>query len=140
MDGTNITPAPPSGTNAAAANFLNTKVSKTWTFFEGDWHEGNVPIMGPRTHAAWLCSIVFDGARAFEGVTPDLELHCARVNDSAVKLFLKPTVSTETWVGLAREGIKKFDKDVALYIRPMYWAEKEGPWVQAHEPESTRWW
>ena len=29
-------------------------VSRTWTFFEGDWHEGNVAIMGPRTHAAWL--------------------------------------------------------------------------------------
>jgi len=112
--------------------------SKTWTFLDGDWHEGNVPIMGPRTHAAWLCSIVFDGARAFEGVTPDLELHCARVNDSATKLFLKPTVSVETWVRLAREGIARFDKDAALYIRPMYWAEKEGPWVQAHDPDSTR--
>ena len=54
--------------------------SKTLTFFEDDWHEGNVPIMGPRTHAAWLCTSVFDGARAFEGVTPDLDLHCARVN------------------------------------------------------------
>jgi branched-chain amino acid aminotransferase len=113
--------------------------SKTWTFFQGEWHEGNVGIMGPRTHAAWLCSLVFDGARYFEGVTPDLELHCARVNDSAKKLYLKPTVSAEEWVGLAREGIKKFDKDSALYIRPMYWAEKEGPWVQAHEPDSTRW-
>jgi branched-chain amino acid aminotransferase len=113
--------------------------SKTWTYFEGHWHEGNVPIMGPRTHAAWLCSVVFDGARAFEGVTPDLDLHCARVNSSARKLFLKPMISTETWVRLAREGIAKFDKDAALYIRPMYWAEKEGPWVQAHEPESTRW-
>ncbi len=113
--------------------------SKTWTYLEGDWHEGNVPIMGPRTHAAWLCSVVFDGARAFEGVTPDLELHCARVNESARKLFLKPTVSTETWVKLTREGIARFDKDAALYIRPMYWAEKEGLWVQAHEPESTRW-
>jgi len=113
--------------------------SKTWTFFEGRWHEGNVPIMGPRTHAAWLCSIVFDGARAFEGVTPDLELHCARVNESAAKLYLKPTVSTETWVKLAQEGIARFEKDAALYIRPMYWAEKEGPWVQAHDPESTRW-
>jgi branched-chain amino acid aminotransferase len=113
--------------------------SKTWTFFEGEWHEGNVPIMGPRTHAAWLCSVVFDGARAFEGVTPDLELHCARVNDSAAKLFLKPTVSKDTWVQLAREGIAKFDKDVALYIRPMYWAKKEGPSVQAHDPESTQW-
>src|SRR5437762_8273311 len=112
--------------------------SKTWTFLEGDWHEGNVSIMGPRTHAAWICSMVFDGARAFEGVTPDLELHCARVNDSATKLFLKPTVSVETWVRLAREGIARFDKDAALYIRPMYWAEKEGPWVQAHDPDSTR--
>src|ERR1700737_143738 len=99
--------------------------SRTLTFFEGDWPEGNVPIMGPRTHAAWLCSVVFDGARAFEGVTPDLELHCARVNDSAKKLFLKPTASTETWVKLAREGIAKFSGEVALYIRPMNWAEKE---------------
>ena len=113
--------------------------SKTWTFFEDRWHEGNVGIMGPRTHAAWLCSVVFDGARAFEGVTPDLDLHCARVNDSAVKLFLEATVSTETWIKLAREGIAKFDKDASLYIRPMYWAEREGPWVQAHIPGSTRW-
>ena len=114
-------------------------ISKTWTYFENAWHEGNVPIMGPRTHAAWLCSLVFDGARSFEGVAPDLDLHCARVNDSAKKMFLKPTVPAETWVKLAQEGIARFDKDAALYIRPMYWAEKEGPWVQAHDPESTRW-
>ena len=61
--------------------------SKTITYFESAWHAGNVPIMGVRSHAAWLCSVVFDGARAFEGVAPDLELHCARVNDSAEKLF-----------------------------------------------------
>jgi branched-chain amino acid aminotransferase len=114
--------------------------SKTWTYFQEQWREGNVPIMSPRTHAAWLCSVVFDGARSFEGVAPDLELHCARVNESAKKLFLKPMVSTETWVKLALEGIRLFNnEDVALYIRPMYWAEKEGPWVQAHDPESTQW-
>jgi len=113
--------------------------SKTWTYFQGDWHEGNIGIMGPRTHAAWLCSIVFDGARAFEGVTPDLDLHCARVNESAKKLFLKPTVAAEKWIELAREGIKRFEKDAALYIRPMYWAEKESAWVQSHDPESTEW-
>jgi branched-chain amino acid aminotransferase len=118
---------------------LDNGCSKTWTYFQGAWHEGNVPIMGPRTHAAWLCSVVFDGARAFEGVTPDLDLHCARVNDSAKKLYLKPRVSPEEWMRLAREGITRFDKDAALYIRPMYWAEKEGPWVQAHDPESTQW-
>jgi branched-chain amino acid aminotransferase len=113
--------------------------TRTWTYFEDHWHEGNVPIMGPRTHAAWLCSIVFDGARFFEGVTPDLGLHCARVNNSAKKMFLKAVVSPETWVSLAQEGIERFDKNTALYIRPMYWGESEGPWVQAHDPESTRW-
>lgn len=113
--------------------------TKTWTYFEGQWREGNVAIFGVRTHAAWLCSLVFDGARAFEGVTPDLDLHCARVNDSAKKLYLKPVVTAETWMRLAREGIARFDKDSALYIRPMYWAERDGPWIQAHDPESTAW-
>ena len=113
--------------------------SKTVTYFESGWHEGNLPIMGVRTHAAWLCSVVFDGARAFEGVTPDLELHCARVNDSAEKLFLKPTVSVDEWVRLAKEGIGRFDKDAALYIRPMYWAERGGPWIQEPDPDSTKW-
>ena len=113
-------------------------LSKTWTFFEERWHEGNVPIMTARTHAAWLCSVVFDGARAFEGVTPDLELHCARVNDSAEKLFLKPTVSTKRWIELVRDCIEtRFPQGAELYIRPMYWAEQDGPWIQAHEPNST---
>ncbi len=113
--------------------------AKTITYYESEWHEGNQPIMGVRTHAAWLCSVVFDGARAFEGVTPDLDLHCARVNDSATKLFLKPMVSVETWMKLAQEGITRFEKRTPLYIRPMYWAEKGGPWVQEPDPESTRW-
>ena len=55
--------------------------SKTLTFFEDAWHEGNLPIMGVRTHAAWLCTSVFDGARAFEGTAPDVDLHCARVDE-----------------------------------------------------------
>jgi branched-chain amino acid aminotransferase len=114
-------------------------ISKTWTFFEGDWHEGNVPIMGPRTHAVWLGSSVFDGARAFEGVTPDLDLHCARVNDSAVKFFLKPEVSVDTWLGLVADGMKKFDRNAALYIRPMYWAADGAPGGIRSDPDSTRW-
>ena len=113
--------------------------SKTWTYFEGLWHDGNAPIMGVRTHAAWLCSVVFDGARAFEGVTPDLELHCARVNDSAQKFSLIPLVSVEEWVKLVKEGIARFGKEESLYIRPMYWAERGGPWIQEPDPESTRW-
>jgi branched-chain amino acid aminotransferase len=113
--------------------------SKTWTFYEGDWHEGNLPIMGVRSHAAWLCSSVFDGARTFEGVTPDLDLHCARVNASAVTMHLKPTVSMKEWLGLTADGIKRFDKDAALYIRPMYWAEQSGTLLIAPDPDSTKW-
>jgi len=113
--------------------------TKTWTYLRGEWLEGNTPIMGVRTHAAWLCSIVFDGARTFEGVTPDLALHCARVNESAAKMFLKPVVSVETWIQLAKEGIDRFEKGASLYIRPMYWAERGGPWVQEPDPESTNW-
>jgi branched-chain amino acid aminotransferase len=113
--------------------------SKTWTFFAGDWHEGNIPLMGARTHAAWLGSSVFDGARAFEGVAPDLDLHCARVNESAKALFLKPALSTDQWLGLVADGMKRFDKDAALYIRPMYWAEQAGALLVAPDPESTRW-
>ena len=70
--------------------------SETWTWLDGDWHEGNVLVAGPRTHAFWLGSSVFDGARAFEGVTPDLALHCARVNVSAKYFHLEPKVSLDT--------------------------------------------
>ncbi len=113
--------------------------SRTWTFYKGDWHEGNVPIMGTRSHAALFSSSVFDGARTFEGVTPDLDLHCARINTSAAAMFLKPVVPAETWEGLTRDGIKRFDKDAALYIRPTYWAENSGKLMIAPDPESTQW-
>ncbi len=113
--------------------------SKTWTFCDGDWHEGNLPIMGIRTHAAWLGSSVFDGARVFEGVAPDLDLHCARVNASAAAMMLKATVATQTWLELVVDGRKRFDPDAALYVRPMYWAEQGGPLLVAPDPESTRW-
>jgi branched-chain amino acid aminotransferase len=113
--------------------------SRTWTFFEGAWHEGNVAIMGPRTQGAWLASVVFDGARAFEGVTPDLDLHCKRVNDSARHFKLKPIVSDEEWLALALEGVKKFDGKTALYIRPMYWADAGIGGGVKFEPDSTRW-
>jgi branched-chain amino acid aminotransferase len=120
---------------------MNARISwsKTITFFEDDWHEGNVPIMGPRTHAAWLCTSVFDGARVFDGVAPDLELHCARVNESVKVLCLKPLVPTSKWMELVREGRKRFGRDAELYIRPMYWAEQGAPGGVRPDPDSTRW-
>jgi branched-chain amino acid aminotransferase len=113
--------------------------SETWTWFEGAWHPGNPKLMGPRTHAFWLASSVFDGARVFEGVMPDMDRHAARVNQSATKLGLKPTMAAEEIVRLVREGAKKFTGSEALYVRPMYWAEQDIPGVGiGGDPESTQ--
>jgi branched-chain amino acid aminotransferase len=121
------------------ATVTTPKFSRTWTFLDGDWREGNAPIMGARTHAAWLGSMVFDGARAFEAVAPDLDLHCARVNRSAEAFALKAAVPVEQWIALAKEGIARFDRNAELYIRPMYWAETGSLGGVRHDPESTRW-
>lgn len=114
--------------------------SQTWTFYEGRWAEGNVAIMGVRTHGAWLGSTLFDGARRFEGVAPDLSLHMKRINESARRFGLATLVSDEEWLALAQEGMTKFATDKALYIRPMYWAENgaAGGGVK-HDPDTTNW-
>lgn len=112
--------------------------SKTWTFLDGAWHEGNVPIMGPRTHAFWLGSSVFDGARFFDGVAPDLDLHCQRVNRSAEALGLKATMAPEAIAEIARDGFTRFDGKTALYVRPTYWAEEGGFMSVPPLAESTR--
>lgn len=112
--------------------------SATWTFVDGDWHEGNVALVGPRSHAMWLGSTVFDGARWFEGVAPDLDLHCARVNASAQALGLAGTMAPQDIEALTWDGLKKFDGRTAVYIRPMYWAEHGGYMSVPADPASTR--
>jgi branched-chain amino acid aminotransferase len=114
--------------------------SATWTYFDGRWAEGNVPIMGARSHGAWLGSTIFDGARRFEGVAPDLDLHMARINESARRFNLLPLVSEAEWLALAADGMARFEAAKALYIRPMYWAENgaTGGGVM-HDAESTNW-
>ncbi len=91
------------------------------TWFDGTWHDGDVPIMRAADHGSWQGSSVFDGARRFEGLTPDLDRHCARLNRSAEALMLKPTVSVERMLELIAEGLEGFAPDDAIYIRPMYW-------------------
>ena len=91
------------------------------TWFDGTWHDGDVPVMRAADHGAWQGSSVFDGARRFEGLTPDLDRHCARVNRSAEALMLKPTVTVEAMLDLIHEGLEGFAPDAAIYIRPMYW-------------------
>ncbi|MBT0955891.1 branched-chain amino acid aminotransferase [Alphaproteobacteria bacterium KMM 3653] len=96
------------------------------TYFNGKWHDSDVPIMSAADHGAWLGTTVFDGARAFQGVTPDLEAHCARANRSAKALMITPTVSAEDMVQIALDGLTAYAPDAAIYIRPMYWAIEGG--------------
>jgi branched-chain amino acid aminotransferase len=104
-------------------------------FLDGKWVEGNPPIMGPMTHGAWMASVVFDGARAFEGVTPDLDRHCERLVHSAESFGLKAVHSAGELLEIARDGLKHFDKEAALYLRPMLWADSG---FVSPDPDSTR--
>lgn len=108
-----------------------------WTWFEGTWHQGNYPIMGAADHGAWLGSSVFDGARAFEGVAPDLDLHCARCINSAEVMGLSPAMDLDEMIALCHEGIKKFPAGTGLYIRPMMWAREGGASMVIADPDST---
>ena len=92
------------------------------TYFDGTWHDGDKYILRAADHGAWLGSSVFDGARFFEGATPDLLLHCERVNNSAKAMMLDPAVTPEEMVEIIKEGLSSFDKSTSVYIRPMYWA------------------
>ena len=80
-----------------------TDVSETWTFFNGSWHEGNVAMIGPLPHGLCLGSSVFDGARAFDRVIPDLDRHCSRVNQSAVNRFEDRSLQPDPVAKRARE-------------------------------------
>ena len=91
------------------------------TYFDGSWHEGNVPVMRAGDHGAWLGSTVFDGARYVEGIAPDLDKHVERVNHSAEALMITPTHSVEEMREIVWEGLKLYPPDAPVYIRPMYW-------------------
>ena len=93
------------------------------TWLDGAWHAGNPPVFGPMTHATWMASVAFDGARAFEGVMPDLDRHAERAVASARALGLEPGVSAEEIVRLAIEGVRRFPEGAELYIRPLFWAD-----------------
>lgn len=108
------------------------------TYFNGSWHDGDVAVMRAADHAMWLGSSVFDGARFFNGVTPDLDLHCARTNASARALMMTPTHSAEDMAALIRDGLQGFAPGAAVYIRPMYWATDGDETLIAPDGGSTR--
>ncbi len=107
------------------------------TYFEGRWHDGDAMIMRAADHGSWLGTTVFDGARYFEGMAPDLEAHLARVNRSAEALMITPSVATDKMLEIVREGLSLYSKDAAVYIRPMYWAIEGGDLGIVPKPNST---
>lgn len=107
------------------------------TYFNCSWHAGDLPIMRAADHGSWLGSTVFDGARYVNGMAPDLEAHCARVNRSAEALMITPTVATQEMVGIVREGLALYPRDAAVYIRPMYWAIDGDPTAIVPSPDAT---
>ena len=96
------------------------------TYYEGRWHEGDVAVMRAADHGSWLGSTVFDGARFFEGIAPDLRAHLTRVNRSAEALMITPTMTVDEMMEIAWEGLRKYAKGAAVYIRPMYWGLDAG--------------
>ena len=95
----------------------------TITWIDGEWIEGNPPLLGPMSHSWWMASSVFDGARAFRRLAPDLDRHCARMVESARTFHMNVPVSAEEMVALSWEGIERFPEDAELYIRPLMYFE-----------------
>jgi branched-chain amino acid aminotransferase len=95
---------------------------QVWTWLDGAWKPGDIdlpmPVMSP---AGWLGQSVFDGARAFDGVAPDLDRHAERCIASARYFGMEPPVDAAFIQRVAWEGIAKFPRDKALYVRPMMW-------------------
>ena len=108
-----------------------------WTWADGAWHQGDVRLVGTADHGFWQGSMVFDGARGFEGVAPDLDLHCARVNASAEVMGLEPTLDAGEMTELAREGLSRFRSDTPVYVRPMYWARGGDGSIITPDPATT---
>ena len=110
----------------------------TLTYWNGTWHEGNPAILGPRDHAFWLGSMVFDGGRAFEGCGPDLDLHAERVVRSARAIGLNPSQTPEEILKLMHESVRRFGPKAELYVRPMFWAGKGGAGPISVDPDSAQ--
>jgi branched-chain amino acid aminotransferase len=101
----------------------------------GRWYEDQQPkLLGPMDHAMWMASLAFDGARAFDGLAPDLDRHCARLIDSTRKMLLEPTMDAEAVEDLCRQAIRRLPQGLPVYVRPMFYATRG---FVTPEPDST---
>ena len=94
----------------------------SWTFYDNQWIDGNPSLIGPLSHGAWMGSPVFDGARVFNGLAPDLMLHCERVVRSAEAMLMTSPVSAEEILEITKNCVTKFD-NVDHYNMPLILAE-----------------
>jgi branched-chain amino acid aminotransferase len=111
------------------------KMISTWV--DGRWHEGNLNVLAAADHGAWQGTLVFDGARAFDGVTPDLDLHCARIIRSAEAMGLTPKVTAEEIEAIIMEGVRRYPLGAQLYLRPMMWSRDGSASYIDPLPDST---
>lgn len=107
------------------------------TWFDGVWHTGNPAVMKAADHGTWLGTLVFDGARMVDGVSPDLDKHCARANQSALALGFNPVMDVPQMMALIEDGLKRFDAGTPVYIRPMMWTTERDEGVISGAPDST---
>ena len=103
-------------------------------YHDGRWYDENPKLTGPMDHAFWMSSVAFDGARAFQGMVPDLQPHCERLVRSAIAMGLNPSLEAGEIANLCREAVRKCPQDAELYIRPLFYAT-EG--FVLPEPDST---
>lgn len=90
------------------------------TYFDGVWHDADVPVMRAGDHGAWQGTTCFDGARYVDGVAPDLLAHCERVVRSARALSLNPGKTGQEIFDIIWEGLKRYPSGVAVYVRPNF--------------------
>lgn len=125
-----------SGTATAAGKLhAHDRNARCVVYSDGQWSEGDQMIFSAMSPASWLSSVVFDGARAFAGVAPDLDLHCQRVVASADILGIQSPLTAGEIEELCWEGIRHFPRTAELYVRPMIFA---GSGFVTPEPGSAR--
>lgn len=93
----------------------------TQTFHNGKWRSGNYKVFGINENASWLGMSVFDGTRSFDGVHPDLDLHCQRSIASAKMLLMNPGITYQEIYDIVIDGIGRFSEGAHLYIRITFW-------------------
>ena len=103
---------------------------------DGRWYDEQPKLLGPLDHAMWMASVAFDGARAFDGLAPDLDRHCVRLIDSTRRMLLEPTMSAAEIEALCRDAISRLPGE-QLYVRPMFYATRGFVTPEADSTEFT---